>query len=159
MSSNIFGQIGEKLRNIPREVGTEVVGQFKGGQKQQSSSAQDPAQAAQQQQNFLQDLYGVSPLTEEQTEQRKKQENKKKTQMYEAIQDSIKRFRAEESQKVSKHEAAQEEGAKAVETQEERQELWQEQQEKAKKRKEEQEKATGPGSKAAMGGEQAGNKG
>ena len=30
MVQDIFGEIGEKLNEMPREIGTEAVGQFKG---------------------------------------------------------------------------------------------------------------------------------
>jgi hypothetical protein len=155
MTNDIFGELAEKSREIPGEIGTEAVGQFQGGQKQASAQAQDPQQAAIAQQQYLQNLYGESPLTEEQKEQKEAQDKRRIAARYQEIQDSIRRYRAQEAEKVSKYEASQEEGTKSVETQEERQELWQEQQEEAKKKKEEQGKAAGSGSKQQMMGETA----
>lgn len=156
MFNDVFGEIGETLKSFPSEVGTEAVGQVKGNQKQANQggqSGQNPGQAQQQQQQFLNDLYGTSKLTPDQIEMKKKQDGKIQINNYKKIQQEIQEYRAKKKQEKTKYEIGWQQGTDPARNQQEEMEMWEVQQKKAEERKKEEKKANMPGSAQNRGGE------
>lgn len=157
MISDVLEESFETIKEMPREIGTEVVGQVKGGQKQANqNSTQQNMTGQQDQQNYLNDLYGVSEMTPEQIEMKKKQDGRIQINNYKKIQQDIQEYRAKKQQEKTKYEIGQQEGTETARDQEEEQELWQKQQEEAEKKKKKKEKEQ---KIAEQSGEKVGNKG
>jgi hypothetical protein len=160
MLGDVFEQIGEQLRELPKEVGTEVVAQVKGKKqddnqkKSGSSNSGSSISDDQNQQQYLQDLYGSSELTPEQTEMKNKQEGKIKINNYKKIQQEIQEYRAKKAQEKTNYEKGMQKGTKAAQTQEEEMELWEKEQKKAEEKKKKQEAISMPGSAQSKSGEQ-----
>jgi hypothetical protein len=157
MNDDIFEQLESDLHDLPEDVGTEMISQVKGTQqKQVGDDSNQPLQQSDDanQQQVLDDLYGTSDLTPEQVEQKKKQDNAIKRQMYQKIQQEIQEFRAKKKQEKTEYEIGWQKGTEAARDQEEEQELWEKEQKKAKEKKKDEESITMPGSAQSRSGEQ-----
>lgn len=161
MLTGLWDEIGERLSELPQEIGTEAVAQVKGSTKQThhsgGSSAPNPsdqanADAAQQQ--YLQDLYGSSSISPQQLEIKRQQDNRIIRNRYNQIQEEIRQYRLKKAQEKSKYEIGWQSLEGTARTKEEEYELWELEQQKAKKKKDDQDAITLPGSKQGRSGEQ-----
>lgn len=158
--SDAISQSFESLENLPSEIGTEAVSQFKNSSKQQQNQNSQTTNnqsgiSDQQHQKYLDDLYGTSNMTQQQIQQKKAQDGQIRINNYKKIQQEIQEYRAKKSQQKTKYEIGWQQGTEAARTQEEEMELWEKQQKKAEeKRKKEESDRMNPGSAAARSGEQ-----
>lgn len=157
MIGDIFEQLESDFKDLPGDIGTEMISQIKGSQQDQHAS--DNNQQLQQSddpndQQMLQDLYGASTLTPSQIEQKQKQEDAIKRQRLRQIDQDIQEFRAEKSQEKSKYEIGQQKGTEAARNREEELELWEKEQKKAEEKKQKQDDIMLPGSAQSRSGEQ-----
>lgn len=161
MTNDILSDTVDSFEKLPGEIIQNAFEQIKGGTKHDPNQTKSDNAGTnltqandQNQQQWLKDLYGTSQLTPEQIKLKEEQDNKIKAQNYQKIQQDLAQYRAKKQQEVSKYDAAQQEGTKAVTTQDEKMELWQEQQKKAEEKKKEQERITMAGSAQSKSGEQ-----
>ncbi len=151
MLNDSFEEIGETLRNLPKEIGTEAIAQVKNNANPKQNQKQSDADY----QKYLQDLYGTSDMTSDQIETKKSQDGRIVINNYRKIQQDIQEYRAKKSKQKTKYEIGWQEGTEAARTQEEEMELWEKQQKKALEQKKKRESdARSPGGAAARSGEQ-----